>query len=442
MNIVWFRQDLRLADNPALLEATKAGAILPLYILDDENAGEHAMGGACRWWLHHSLIALNAQLDGNLIIRKGDAAQVLDELIAETGATAIYWNRCYEPWRVKRDTAIKAALKDKGIAVHSRDGSLLWEPPKIRNKTGGPYKVFTPFYRKGCLPNPPREPLPVPSQIDYAPSIDRGSIDDLSLLPDINWYTQMEAEWKPGEAGAQARLKAFLQDGLHGYKELRNRPDLHNVSRLSPYLHWGEISPHTVFYAAQEAMRDQGLEKDGDHFCSELGWREFSYYLLYHFPQLTHDNLQKKFDHFPWAEAEPETLKRWQRGLTGYPIVDAGMRELYETGYMHNRVRMVVGSFLVKHLRLHWHHGERWFWDTLLDADLANNSASWQWIAGCGADAAPYFRIFNPITQGRSLIPRATIRAALSQSLPACRINICSNRGKHRLMCWIKRVLC
>ena len=273
-------------------------------------------------------------------------------------------------------------------------------------KDGTPYKVFTPFYRKGCLEAsaPPAQPIGAPAAINFLDSAEGLEPDALGLMPRIRWYEEMAETWQPGEDGAHARLQQFLDDGIRGYKDGRNRPDQAHVSRLSPHLHFGEISPRQVWHAAQAFEAREGFEKDVDHFLSEIGWREFSYYLLYHWPDLPRKNLQAKFDRFPWRD-DAGALKRWQRGQTGYPIVDAGMRELWRTGYMHNRVRMIVGSFLVKNLMLHWHHGEDWFWDTLVDADLANNSASWQWISGCGADAAPYFRIFNPVTQGQKFDP-------------------------------------
>ena len=373
-----------------------------MYVLDDESAGEHRMGRASRWWLHHSLISLDASLQGKLSVYRGDPKAILLRLAKHYGAKTIYWNRCYEPWRVVRDKQIKETLKAHQIEAHSFNGSLLWEPWETVKDDGSPYKVFTPFYRTGCLNNRlPWEPLPYPEHLDAVSDASNDlSIDDLGLLPNTRWDKKMEPHWQIGETGAQARLDAFLEHGLANYKEGRNFPAKQHVSRLSPHLHWGEISVNQVWYAAKKV----GKGEDLDHFLSELGWREFSYNLLYYFPDLPRENLQAKFDKFPWQD-NPQSLKRWQKGLTGYPIVDAGMRELWHTGYMHNRVRMIVGSFLVKNLLLHWHHGERWFWDCLVDADLANNSASWQWVAGCGADAAPYFRIFNPITQGKKFDP-------------------------------------
>ncbi|GJL68805.1 MAG: deoxyribodipyrimidine photo-lyase [Nitrospirales bacterium] len=400
--IVWFRQDLRIKDNPALLAAHQTGhPILPLYILDEENSGEWKLGAASRWWLHESLKALNEALEDKLCFKAGSAQKVLMDVMQEAGASAIFWNRCYEPWRITSDGHIQETLQTKGIGVHTCNGSLLFEPQTALKSDGTPYKVFTPFYQNGCLrkDNKPRQPLKAPKNLRL--STHKGvALKDLDLLPNIPWHKKLAKHWKPGEVGAQARLKAFLKNGLKQYKEGRNYPSRNIVSRLSPHLHFGEISPNAVWHAAKQHIGGEGWRKDGETFLSELGWREFSHSLLFHFADLPRKNLQKKFNTFPWRK-DLKALKRWQQGQTGYPIVDAGMRELWETGYMHNRVRMIVGSFLVKNLMLHWHLGEDWFWDTLVDADLANNSASWQWIAGCGADAAPYFRIFNPVTQGK-----------------------------------------
>lgn len=394
--IHWFRKDLRLSDNPALCEAARNGTVYPIYILEDENAGEWRMGAASRVWLHHSLNRLNESLGGNLNIYRGDASDIIETLTKRVGAKAVYWNRSYEPWRIAHDKKLKASLKEQQIHAESFNGSLLWEPWQVEKQSGGNYKVFTPFYRKGCLnAHPPREPLDAPHSLTTEKDTDSLTLDDLKLLPSIRWDAELIADWEVGEEGAKKRLKHFLHNGIASYKEGRNFPALNAVSRLSPRLHFGELSPNQLWYAA----RHMGDNQQIDHFCSELGWREFSHSLLYYFPDLPSKNLMDKFDRFPWND-DDDALKRWQRGMTGYPIVDAGMRELWQTGYMHNRVRMIVGSFLVKNLLIHWHEGEKWFWDCLLDADLANNSASWQWVAGCGADAAPYFRIFNPITQG------------------------------------------
>lgn len=394
--IHWFRQDLRLADNPALSAAAKAGRVLPVYILDDENAGEYAMGGASRWWLHQALEALNNALDGNLHVLSGDAQGLLSALVKQYDVAHVFWNRCYEPWRIARDKKIKTSLLQAGVNTESFNGSLLWEPWNVLKKDGTPYRVFTPYFRKGCLNTaPPRKPIPAPKLDFFQSTHAKKNLADLHLLPKIPWDGVMQREWKASESEAQTLLKRFVDQGLSDYKAGRNFPAKHHVSRLSPYLHSGEISPNQIWYAVRHA----GDGENEDCLLSELGWREFSYSLLYHFPELPQKNLQVKFDVFPWRD-NPAYLKAWQKGLTGFPIVDAGMRELWQTGYMHNRVRMIVGSFLVKNLLQHWHHGEAWFWDCLLDADLASNSASWQWIAGCGADAAPYFRVFNPVTQG------------------------------------------
>lgn len=398
--IHWFRQDLRLLDNPSLTKAATHETVLPIYILDDVNAGDYAMGAGSRWWLHHSLTSLKASLDGALSVYRGDPADILMDLLERHDVDAVYWTRCYEPWRVARDTKIKERLKSAGVDVESSNGSLLWEPWMIEKDDGTPYKVFTPFYRKGCLTaDTPRQPVPAP-ECKYVTDDEGASLEALNLLPNIPWDKQLVPHWTIGEAGAHARFEAFLKEGLQNYKDGRNLPAKPYVSRLSPHLHFGEVSPNQLWYTVR-AISDN---KHIDHFCSELGWREFSYAQLYYNPDLPHKNLQSKFDNFPWVE-DTRRREAWQKGKTGVPMVDAGMRELWQTGYMHNRVRMIVGSFLVKNLRIHWRHGERWFWDTLVDADLANNSASWQWIAGCGADAAPYFRIFNPVKQGQKFDP-------------------------------------
>ncbi|MCB1084472.1 MAG: deoxyribodipyrimidine photo-lyase [Chlamydiia bacterium] len=397
--IVWLRQDLRLSDNPALHAATERGEVYPLYILDDVNAKEEKMGAASRWWLHYSLSALSEALKGHLSLFSGDPLPFLKKFIKEQGISAIYWNRCYEPWRIQRDKTIKKALKEEGIEVKSFKGSLLWEPLNILKSDGTPYRVFTPFYKACQKEDPPRKPFPHP-KLKTAQLEGSLTLDQLNLLPKKSWSKKLEGLWEIGEAGAEKAAQKFLKIALATYKKERDYPGREGVSRLSPHLHFGEISPHQIFAAAHQEKESVGL----NHFISELGWREFSYYLLYHFPTLPNKNFQSKFDSFPWQNS-PSHLKKWQKGMTGIPMVDAGMRELWETGYMHNRSRMIVGSFLVKNLLLDWRAGERWFWDCLVDADLASNSASWQWVAGCGADAAPYFRIFNPITQGEKFDP-------------------------------------
>jgi deoxyribodipyrimidine photo-lyase len=396
--IVWFRQDLRLADNPALEAAVKSSKpLVLLYILDDETPQRWRMGGASRWWLHHSLSALSSaaeQRGARLILREGNTETALLKLTDETGAQAVYWNRLYEPWAIARDTKLKETLTKSGVTVSSHNGSLLFEPWTVKTKTGEPFKVFTPFWRACVAAGIDRKPLPAPKRLTpYAGDVASEHLDAWRLLPTKpNWATGFEPEWTPGEAGARAALKTFLDKRLSAYRGARDLMGQSGTSRLSPHLHFGEISPLQIWSAAADAP-------GADKFLSEIGWREFSYNLLYHWPTLPEANWRDAFNRFPWRE-DGAALEAWRRGRTGYPVVDAAMRELWTTGYMHNRARMIAASFLIKHLLIDWRHGEDWFWDTLLDADLANNSASWQWVAGSGADAAPYFRIFNPVTQG------------------------------------------
>jgi deoxyribodipyrimidine photo-lyase len=406
--IVWFRQDLRLADNPAFSKACQKGSVVPVYILDEQTAGPWVLGGASRWWLHQALQSLDQKLGGKLNIFSGDPYEILLSLVKEYNASAVFWNRCYEPWCIKRDGHLKtqlrsAELDNLSVDVESFNGSLLWEPWQILKKDHTAYKVFTPYFRRGCLPHgEPREPLSEPENYKLCEKSKCSlSTDKLNLLPKINWYGEIARRWDVTEHAAQQRLEQFISNGLQDYREGRNFPSKQNVSELSPYIHFGLISTNTIWHRARNEGSLFADSENIDTFLSELGWREFSYYLLYHFPELPSENLQEKFDHFPWLSDTDDHLSAWQQGRTGYPLVDAGMRELYSTGYMHNRVRMVVGSFLVKNLLIHWQHGHQWFWDCLVDADLASNSASWQWIAGCGADAAPFFRIFNPVTQSK-----------------------------------------
>ncbi|MCE3233348.1 MAG: deoxyribodipyrimidine photo-lyase, partial [Rickettsiaceae bacterium] len=399
--IHWFRQDLRLADNPALLEAAQTGEVLSIYILDDENAAEYKMGGASRVWLHHALNSLNKSLGGKLKVFKGNAKIILSQIVEETGADSVFWNRCYEPWRIFIDTQIEEILKHKGVDFTTFNSSLLFEPWQTLKDNGEPYKVFTPFYKKNYFNSNPREPFNEPNKLNLSNiELESQTIDSLNLLPSIRWDKPIIENWDISEEGAMKRLHNFMDKGLQNYKEGRNFPATKHNSRISPYLHFGQISPNQIWHST----RFYDLNNDIENYCLELAWREFSYSLLYYFPGLPKENLQNNFNKFPWKKNK-EHLKRWQKGQTGYPIVDAGMRELWQTGFMHNRVRMIVGSFLVKNLMIHWHEGERWFWDCLFDADLANNSASWQWVTGCGVDAAPYFRIFNPVTQGQRFDP-------------------------------------
>ncbi len=397
--LVWFRQDLRLRDNPALAAAT--GAVIPLFILDETDPWQP--GGASRWWLHHSLAALTRDL-GGLLVMQGDPQEIVPALVEKTGAKAIHWNRCYEAHAIARDMALKKSLAEADVAVKSFNAALLHEPWEIATQSGTPFKVFTPYWRV-CLATPVAPPLHGKKPDVTIPKGLGLKLDDLELLPrKPNWARSWETIWTPGERGAAARLDTFLEDHLADYADGRDRPDLPNISRLSPHLHWGEISPRQI-WAKLSHVSDPKTDRSLAKFRSELGWREFSHHLLYHFPSLPDRNWRGAFDAYPWSTSEAH-LTAWQKGSTGYPFVDAGMRELWQTGFLHNRVRMVAASFLIKHLRIDWREGERWFWDTLVDADLANNASGWQWVAGSGADAAPYFRIFNPIAQGQKFDPQ------------------------------------
>ncbi|NRG19055.1 deoxyribodipyrimidine photo-lyase [Rhizobiales bacterium] len=406
VTIVWFRDDLRITDNPTLERAVEIGRpALACFIFEADDPTLERYGGAAKWWLHHSLTRLNetlADLGIALVLREGKAAAELTQIAEETGASTVLWNRRYDPAGIKTDKVIKSGLKERGIAVESFNANLLVEPWEIETSSGGPFRVYTPFWR--ALRQRGEPPAPTPA-VKGLTGVDRPpqslAIDDLSLLPrKPDWAEGLREIWTPGEAGAQARLRDFLENALERYATERDLPGASATSMLSPHLRFGEISPRQIWHAAchhvaKEKLADKPLEK----FLSELAWREFSYHLLFHFPSLPSENYQAKFDGFPW-EDDSTAFRAWSMGRTGYPIVDAGMRELWHTGYLHNRVRMVVASFLIKHLMIDWREGAAWFRDTLVDADIANNSASWQWVAGSGADAAPYFRIFNPITQG------------------------------------------
>ena len=407
--ILWFRQDLRVQDNAALHAAlARGGPVIPVYIHDEAGEGAWAPGGATKWWLHHSLAVLDASLrarGSRLVLAQGDSGEIIAALVATTRAGAVYWNRRYEPAIIARDKTIKAELGASGIEAKSFNSALLFEPHTIANKQGKPFQVFTPYWRH-CLTQPLTAPLVVAKRDFPAPAAWPHSLDigSLGLLPKIPWDAGFRMAWVPGEAGAQQQLKRFVAEAMTDYADQRNLPAVTGTSRLSPYLHFGEIGPRQVWSAVQALSKNSGVfppSRGAQVFLSEVGWREFAHHLLFHFPHTPQEPLREDFKRFPWAD-DPgsEKLRAWQRGRTGYPIVDAGMRELWTTGWMHNRVRMIVGSFLVKHLRLPWQQGAAWFWDTLVDADLANNTLGWQWIAGCGADASPYFRIFAPVTQG------------------------------------------
>jgi deoxyribodipyrimidine photo-lyase len=411
--IVWFRDDLRLSDNPALTRAVATGRpVVCLYILDERSADIRPLGGAARWMLHQSLHALDASLrerGGELVLMRGAALEIVERIARECAAGACFWNRRYGAAERAVDGAAKSALAALGVAAESDNGALLREPWTIKNQAGETFKVFSAFWR-ACQRSPAiAPPAPAPKNIKFqaAPaSLKALRLNDLWLLPTKpDWAAGLRAQWRAGEAAAQARLAAFLDEGLNGYASGRDRPDQPNTSRLSPYLRFGAISPRQIWHAAEAGRHGRNASAlDCDKFLAELGWREFSYHLLFHFPDLATRNFQSRFDGFAWRD-DPEGLEAWRRGRTGYPLVDAGMRELWATGIMHNRVRMVVASFLIKHLLIDWRRGEEWFWDTLVDADPASNSASWQWVAGSGVDSAPYYRIFNPVLQGEKFDP-------------------------------------
>ncbi len=407
--IYWFRQDLRLEDLPALEAAATDSKLIPVYILDDDAAGDWAPGAASRWWLHRSLAALAddiAERGGKLILLKGDSGDHLARLAAQAGADTVYCSRRIEPWAREQERAVAETLSEQGVRLRVHPGSLLFEPEAVVKGDGEPYQVFTPYWR-ACRSQPePPAPRPAPDDVDwYESGLDSDSLDKWQLLPQQpNWAASWDDYWQPGAEGAAQKLHSFLSGPLADYADGRDRPASDSTSRLSPHLQFGEISPRTVWQMAREAEQDPALSGQAEKFLSELGWREFSHYLLWHWPDLPHAPFKPAFEKFPWQQSDT-ALAAWQQGRTGYPLVDAGMRELWATGYMHNRVRMVTASFLTKHLRLHWRLGADWFWDTLVDASLANNSASWQWVAGSGADAAPYFRIFNPIIQGEKFDP-------------------------------------
>ncbi len=397
-SIVWFRDDLRLADHPALRAAVDRGEpVIGLYVLDEKSEGIRPLGGAARWWLHHSLASLAERLaerGSRLILRRGPAARVVRDVVDDTGAGAVFWNRRYGGPEREIDAQLKAGLREGGVEVASFAASVLFEPWTIQTGSGTHFSVYSPFWR-ACLAQPaPRAPLPEPREVSgpsrYPASDD---LDDWGLLPTApDWAQGLRDTWEPGEPAARRRLREFLDEDLGHYGDARDRPAAGATSMLSPRLRWGELSPHTVWHAAVEAT-------GASQFLSEIGWREFAWHTLYHFPDLATKNLRREFDAFPWPRVKPSALEAWQKGRTGYAMVDAGMRELWETGYMHNRVRMITASFVIKNLLIDWRRGEEWFWDCLVDADGASNPFNWQWVAGSGADAAPYFRVFNPALQ-------------------------------------------
>ena len=402
--ILWFRQDLRLDDHDGLLAAAARGAVLPVYVWDPEGEGRWAPGGASRWWLDRSLRSLSASLEAigsRLLVRRGECGSVLAELAQAIGSDRVVASRRFEPAAIAQEQSVSRALAGVGVSLDLHQTSLLFSPESIRSGSGEPYRVFTPYWR-ACgrqvadIPKPRAAPrsLPLPAKTP------RGdSIDSLGLAPTIAWDAGLVEMWSPGEAGARARLAAFGRGTVDGYGEGRDRPEIVGTSLLSPHLHFGEISPRRIWHSFAGRRTP-----DVDKFLAEIGWREFAHHVLAAYPKTPERPLRPEFERFPWRR-DAKSLRAWQRGETGYPMVDAGMRQLWHTGWMHNRVRMIVASFLVKHLLLPWNAGAEWFWDTLVDADLASNTLGWQWSGGCGADAAPYFRIFNPVLQGEKFDP-------------------------------------
>lgn len=403
--IVWFRRDLRLDDNPALNRAvSQEFSVFPIFIQDDDGERPWSCGEASRWWLYYALVRLNqavARHGGQLEVCLGDPEKILTTFVRKLKVKAVYWNRIYDPAAIARDARIKRRLKSMGIEVETFNGGLLKEPWEISTNEGRAYRVFTPFSRTFR-----RDPLPGPVSLPRKPAFSKidgedfgYQLDSLHLLPKVRWDAGLQDRWDPRRTATEA-FDLFLADALEDYGQMRDFPAHSGTSRLSPYLHFGEISPRRIFHKLDDFNSSEGAQV----FSREIIWREFAHHVLYHFPDTPEQPLQPAFSGFPWI-SESGSLKRWQQGMTGYPIVDAGMRELWQTGWMHNRVRMIVASFLVKHLLHSWQDGARWFWDTLVDADLANNTMGWQWAGGCGADAAPYFRIFNPVLQGKKFDP-------------------------------------
>ncbi|WP_267423964.1 MULTISPECIES: cryptochrome/photolyase family protein [unclassified Curtobacterium] len=400
--LVWLRDDLRLADNPALRAGTEhGGALTVVYVLDDESAGIRPLGAAARWWLHHSLASLDADLrehGSRLVLRRGAAADVIDQLVADTGADGVFWNRRYGPVERDIDAGIKASLTDRGIEAHSFAAALLWEPWTVRTGQGEPYKVFTPFWRAAQALPEPRHPLPEPDELPSPSDAAGDDLADWALLPTApDWAGGLRDAWTPGERGAAKLLEDFVDNALEDYDQ-RDEPAMAATSDLSPHLRWGEISPYQVWHRLHGRLEPHQRQQ-APAFLRQLAWREFNWNEYFHCEQLATVNVRREFDAFPWRDASEDELQRWYQGRTGFDLVDAGMRELWSSGAMHNRVRLATASFLVKNLLVDWRIGEQWFWDTLVDADPANNAGNWQWVAGSGFDAAPYFRVFNPDRQ-------------------------------------------
>ena len=407
--LVWLRDDLRVSDNPALREAVDSGQpVVVVYVLDDSGTPSRPLGAASRWWLHHSLAALDASLrkrGARLLLRHGDAEHEVVAVLKETGADRLTMNRRYLRGEREQDDRVRRSAEQAGVTVSDHLASLLHEPGDVLNGDGDRFSVFTPFNRALLRLGPPRAPIAAPSRIDgWDGDVHGEGLDALGLLPTApDWSGGMVDTWTPGEKGAHHRLDEFVRDRLPRYAEQRDQPAAEASSRLSPHLKFGEISPYQLWHRVQQSDVAPAIQ---EKFLAELAWRDFDYDLLDTHPDLDHVNVHREFDGFPWADVDDDVLRAWQQGRTGIPLVDAGMRQLWTTGWMHNRVRMVVASFLIKNLRYDWRIGEQWFWDTLVDADPANNTAQWQWVAGSGADAAPYFRVFNPVLQGQKFDPR------------------------------------
>jgi len=420
--LLWFRRDLRVADNLALQAACESGrAVIPIFIWAPGEEAPWEPGGASNWWLHHALESLRSSLEklgSKLIVRRGPTVEAITRLVSETGATTIYWNRLYEPAITERDIRIKNWLRGSGVEASSFNAALMFEPDTVQTRLGTPYTVFTPYWR-ACMDAPPPEaPVPAPKRLAAPAQFPESlRVEELGLLPKVDWAGGMRKSWEVSESAAISMGENFARNAVQEYSDERDRPDHQGTSRMSPYLHFGQIGPRQLWHMVklQSSKGARSGESSEDCYLRELGWREFAHSLLHYFPATTEKPLRSSFEAFPWRHDEKSILA-WQRGRTGYPIVDAGMHELWTTGWMHNRVRMVVASFLVKHLLIHWSHGARWFWDTLVDADLASNTLGWQWTAGCGADAAPYFRVFNPILQGEKFDPNG---AYVRRWLPA-----------------------
>lgn len=412
-SIIWFRQDLRLSDNPALAAALENHeSVVPVFFLPQDQDADWSIGEASRWWLHHSLQALShdiSKLGSRLIIRRGSAQELLAEIAQQCSATDIYINEVYEPRGREGDSNISTALGEHGITVHRYHGNLLLAPGQVKNKSNAAYRVFTPFYRYYVQHGYVTQLAQRPAQLPPVPAEIRSEKLDLpGLLPANNWYTKLGKHWSPGEYGAEKTLAGISEEKLAGYPENRDIPSEPGTSQLSPHLHFGEVSPRQVIDRLDSLASQStypGISQGRESLVRQLVWRDFACHILYHFPHTTNKPFNNDYDRFPWQEMDSELITAWQTGNTGIPIVDAGMRELWETGWMHNRVRMIVASLLTKNAGQHWLHGAKWFWDTLVDADLPNNSMGWQWVAGCGVDAAPYFRIFNPVSQSKKFDP-------------------------------------